>query len=198
MCMTKEESTDTSIPFSAQHFEYSNEYLTYIPCRQNATYIGWPTVDSRAPGVQVDSKLESTRSTRTALASRPTLACLLLLTFVQGQIVRMYPKGIYIYASITERVVFQLRFINNIFAAPPKQIKFVHMDMHVNSPLTEAAEGGTGERVEGLVGVSQTDQAPPCATIRGNLVWACRLTTGDSLRCRCRPPTSLEDANRLP
>ena len=39
-------TVDTSIPFSARHFEYSIEYSTYIPCRQTA--IGWPTVDSGA------------------------------------------------------------------------------------------------------------------------------------------------------
>eukprot|EP00976_Prorocentrum_cordatum_P092447 1188947-Prorocentrum_minimum.AAC.3 len=37
-------TVDTSIPFSAWHFEYSAEYSTHIPCRQTA--IGRPTVDS--------------------------------------------------------------------------------------------------------------------------------------------------------
>eukprot|EP00976_Prorocentrum_cordatum_P097375 1190964-Prorocentrum_minimum.AAC.3 len=34
-------TVDTSIPFSARHFDYSTECSTYIPCRQTA--IGWPT-----------------------------------------------------------------------------------------------------------------------------------------------------------
>eukprot|EP00959_Pyramimonas_sp_CCMP1952_P302666 6333206-Pyramimonas_sp.AAC.1 len=36
-------TVDTSIPFSARHFEYSIEHSMHIPCRQTA--IGWPTVD---------------------------------------------------------------------------------------------------------------------------------------------------------
>ena len=43
-----ESTVDTSIPFSAWHFEYSVEYSTYISCRQTA--IGWPTVDFRRRG----------------------------------------------------------------------------------------------------------------------------------------------------
>eukprot|EP00959_Pyramimonas_sp_CCMP1952_P455282 9471326-Pyramimonas_sp.AAC.1 len=29
-------TVNTGIPFSARHFEYSTEYLTYIPCQQTA------------------------------------------------------------------------------------------------------------------------------------------------------------------
>eukprot|EP00976_Prorocentrum_cordatum_P112476 1195538-Prorocentrum_minimum.AAC.3 len=32
-------TVDTSIPFSAQCFEYSTECSTYIPCRQTATWL---------------------------------------------------------------------------------------------------------------------------------------------------------------
>eukprot|EP00976_Prorocentrum_cordatum_P098614 1191481-Prorocentrum_minimum.AAC.1 len=43
-------TVDTSIAFSARHFEYSIEYSieysTYVPCRQTA--IGWLRVDSGA------------------------------------------------------------------------------------------------------------------------------------------------------
>eukprot|EP00976_Prorocentrum_cordatum_P090918 1188312-Prorocentrum_minimum.AAC.1 len=39
-------TVNTSIPFSAWHFEYSTEYSTYIPCQRTA--IGWPTDDSGA------------------------------------------------------------------------------------------------------------------------------------------------------
>eukprot|EP00959_Pyramimonas_sp_CCMP1952_P311273 6514272-Pyramimonas_sp.AAC.1 len=42
--LSKRSTVDTSIPFSARHFDYSTDYSTYIPCRQTA--IGWPTVDS--------------------------------------------------------------------------------------------------------------------------------------------------------
>eukprot|EP00976_Prorocentrum_cordatum_P059643 1175582-Prorocentrum_minimum.AAC.4 len=42
----QQSTVDTSVPFSAWHFEYSTEYSTYIPYRQTA--IGWPTVDSGA------------------------------------------------------------------------------------------------------------------------------------------------------
>eukprot|EP00976_Prorocentrum_cordatum_P082365 1184783-Prorocentrum_minimum.AAC.1 len=42
----QQSTVDTSIPFSARHFEHSVEYSTYIPCRQTA--IGWPTLDSGA------------------------------------------------------------------------------------------------------------------------------------------------------
>eukprot|EP00959_Pyramimonas_sp_CCMP1952_P323118 6761375-Pyramimonas_sp.AAC.1 len=39
-------TVDTSILFSAWHFEYSTECSTNIPCLKTA--IGWPTVDSGA------------------------------------------------------------------------------------------------------------------------------------------------------
>eukprot|EP00976_Prorocentrum_cordatum_P090877 1188291-Prorocentrum_minimum.AAC.3 len=37
--VTMSSTVDTSIPFSARHFEYSVAYLTFIPCRQTA--VGW-------------------------------------------------------------------------------------------------------------------------------------------------------------
>eukprot|EP00959_Pyramimonas_sp_CCMP1952_P002843 58850-Pyramimonas_sp.AAC.1 len=43
---SRQSTVDTGIPLSARHFEYSTEYLTYIPCRQTA--ICWPTVKSGA------------------------------------------------------------------------------------------------------------------------------------------------------
>eukprot|EP00976_Prorocentrum_cordatum_P099358 1191802-Prorocentrum_minimum.AAC.2 len=42
----QQSTVDTSVPFSARHFEYSIDYSTYIPCRQ--AVIGRPTVDSGA------------------------------------------------------------------------------------------------------------------------------------------------------
>eukprot|EP00976_Prorocentrum_cordatum_P043937 888758-Prorocentrum_minimum.AAC.1 len=40
-------TVDISVPFSAQHFEYSTKYSTYILCRQIATWLA----DSRLRGL---------------------------------------------------------------------------------------------------------------------------------------------------
>eukprot|EP00976_Prorocentrum_cordatum_P099506 1191866-Prorocentrum_minimum.AAC.2 len=58
-------TVDTSIPFSAQHFEYSTGYSAYIPCRQTATCLADSRLRGLLPKVDVGTHInESNESVR--------------------------------------------------------------------------------------------------------------------------------------